>query len=94
MSEKLKVVSRDQLFSWLNLGYRKMASMWNIEENSPRWILLNCGERCRLTSSIEAKIKQTVVKLVSSAMTGFARHISVPRGAPIVKQVRYDPLGM
>jgi len=27
-------------------------------------------------------------------MTGFSRHISIARGAPAVKQVRYDPIGM
>lgn len=40
----------------------------------------------------KAKVKQTVVKLVSTAFTGFCRQVSVARGAPIVKQVRYDPI--
>lgn len=38
------------------------------------------------------KAKTTVVKLLSTAATGFARHIRVKRGAPLVTQIRYDPL--
>lgn len=40
----------------------------------------------------KAKSKNTIVKLVSSAATGFSRHVTVSRGAPLVKQVRYDPV--
>lgn len=35
-----------------------------------------------------------VVSLLSTAATGFRKHILVNRGAPVVKQVRYDPIGM
>lgn len=40
----------------------------------------------------KAKAKTTVVKLISTAATGFSRHIAVKRGAPLVHQVRYDPV--
>ncbi|AQZ16741.1 MRPL39 (YML009C) [Zygosaccharomyces parabailii] len=40
----------------------------------------------------KAKSKNTLVKLVSTASTGYFRHISVVRGAPLVTQVRYDPV--
>ncbi|AET39152.1 mitochondrial 54S ribosomal protein bL33m Ecym_4072 [Eremothecium cymbalariae DBVPG len=40
----------------------------------------------------KAKSKNTVVKLLSTALTGVCRHITVTRGAPIVTQVRYDPV--
>ncbi|CCC71570.1 hypothetical protein NCAS_0H02600 [Naumovozyma castellii] len=40
----------------------------------------------------KTKIKSTVVKLLSTAATGYSRHITVKRGAPLVKQVRYDPV--
>ncbi|CAM9020315.1 unnamed protein product [Wickerhamomyces anomalus] len=48
----------------------------------------------KFMDNVQAKVKQTVVKLVSTAFTGFCRQVSVARGAPIVKQVRYDPIGM
>ncbi|AMD21648.1 HFL208Cp [Eremothecium sinecaudum] len=38
----------------------------------------------------KAKSRNTVIKLVSTALTGVCRHILVPRGSPIVTQVRYD----
>ncbi|QLQ78304.1 hypothetical protein HG537_0A05510 [Torulaspora globosa] len=40
----------------------------------------------------KAKSKNTIVKLISSAATGYSRHVTVNRGAPLVKQVRYDPV--
>ncbi|SCW02809.1 LAFE_0F14752g1_1 [Lachancea fermentati] len=40
----------------------------------------------------KAKTKNSVIKLVSMAATGFSRHITVSRGAPLVTQVRYDPI--
>ncbi|CCH60666.1 hypothetical protein TBLA_0D01580 [Henningerozyma blattae CBS 6284] len=38
------------------------------------------------------KAKTSVVKLLSTAATGFSRYIRVKRGAPLVTQVRYDPI--
>ncbi|SCU91926.1 LAFA_0F06744g1_1 [Lachancea sp. 'fantastica'] len=38
------------------------------------------------------KSKNSVIKLVSTAATGFARQITISRGAPLVTQVRYDPV--
>lgn len=38
------------------------------------------------------KSKNSVVKLISTAMTGYSRFVSVKKGAPLVTQVRYDPL--
>lgn len=38
------------------------------------------------------KSKNSVIKLLSTAATGFARQITVTRGAPLVTQVRYDPI--
>lgn len=40
----------------------------------------------------KAKSKSTIIKLISSAATGYSRHVTVNRGAPLVKQVRYDPV--
>ncbi|QLG72794.1 hypothetical protein HG535_0D05030 [Zygotorulaspora mrakii] len=40
----------------------------------------------------KAKSKNTIIKLISTAATGFSRHITVSRGAPLVTQVRYDPV--
>lgn len=40
----------------------------------------------------KVKAKNTVVKLVSTALTGYSRFISVKKGAPLVTQVRYDPI--
>ncbi|AGO12663.1 AaceriADR188Cp [[Ashbya] aceris (nom. inval.)] len=40
----------------------------------------------------KTKSKTTVVRLVSTALTGFFRHVAVARGAPLVTQVRYDPV--
>lgn len=40
----------------------------------------------------KAKSKSTIIKLISSAATGYSRHVTVKRGAPLVKQVRYDPV--
>ncbi|CCK68806.1 mitochondrial 54S ribosomal protein bL33m KNAG_0B03640 [Huiozyma naganishii CBS 8797] len=37
------------------------------------------------------KIKTSVIKLVSTAATGFSRHVRIKKGAPLVTQVRYDP---
>ncbi|KAK5780583.1 mitochondrial 54S ribosomal protein bL33m MRPL39 PWA37_003222 [Arxiozyma heterogenica] len=39
-----------------------------------------------------AKVKTSVIKLVSTAATGYFRHITVKKGAPMVTQVRYDPV--
>ncbi|CDR39402.1 CYFA0S03e02916g1_1 [Cyberlindnera fabianii] len=33
-----------------------------------------------------------VVALASSAATGYRKHILVNRGAPLVNQIRYDPI--
>ncbi|CEP60808.1 mitochondrial 54S ribosomal protein bL33m LALA0_S02e00100g [Lachancea lanzarotensis] len=38
------------------------------------------------------KSKNSVIKLISTAATGFARQITISRGAPLVTQVRYDPV--
>lgn len=35
----------------------------------------------------------TLIKLVSSAKTGYMRYIFRPRSSPVVTQVRYDPIG-
>lgn len=40
----------------------------------------------------KAKTKSTIIKLISTAATGFSRHITINRGAPLVTQVRYDPV--
>ena len=40
----------------------------------------------------KAKSKSTIIKLISSAATGYSRHVTVNRGAPLVKEVRYDPV--
>ncbi|EDO18921.1 hypothetical protein Kpol_1023p94 [Vanderwaltozyma polyspora DSM 70294] len=40
----------------------------------------------------KAKSKNTIVKLISTAATGYCRHITVKRSAPLVHQVRYDPI--
>ncbi|SCU88911.1 LAMI_0D11760g1_1 [Lachancea mirantina] len=40
----------------------------------------------------KVKSKNAVVKLVSTAATGFSRHVMITRGAPLVTQVRYDPV--
>ncbi|SMN17813.1 similar to Saccharomyces cerevisiae YML009C MRPL39 Mitochondrial ribosomal protein of the large subunit [Maudiozyma saulgeensis] len=40
----------------------------------------------------KAKLKVSVIKLISTAATGFSRHITIKRGAPLVHQVRYDPI--
>lgn len=40
----------------------------------------------------KAKTKNTVIKLLSTAATGFSRYITVTRGAPLVTQIRYDPV--
>ncbi|CCD23763.1 mitochondrial 54S ribosomal protein bL33m NDAI_0C01020 [Naumovozyma dairenensis CBS 421] len=40
----------------------------------------------------KAKIKNSVIKLISTAATGYSRYISVKKGAPLVHQVRYDPV--
>ncbi|CAL9737892.1 large ribosomal subunit protein bL33m [Monosporozyma servazzii] len=39
-----------------------------------------------------AKIKTSVIKLVSTAASGYSRHIAIKKGAPLVTQVRYDPV--
>lgn len=38
------------------------------------------------------KAKTSVIKLISTAATGFSRHITIKKGAPLVTQVRYDPV--
>lgn len=38
------------------------------------------------------KTRLTLIKLISSAKTGYMRYIFRPRSSPIVTQVRYDPL--
>ncbi|ODQ81189.1 hypothetical protein BABINDRAFT_7012 [Babjeviella inositovora NRRL Y-12698] len=40
----------------------------------------------------KAKSKKTVIKLISSAGTGFMKYCFRLRTAPPVKQVRYDPV--
>ena len=40
----------------------------------------------------KAKTKTTVIKLISTALTGVARHVTINRSAPLVTQVRYDPV--
>ncbi|CCE65183.1 hypothetical protein TPHA_0K00490 [Tetrapisispora phaffii CBS 4417] len=40
----------------------------------------------------KTKTKNTIIKLISTAATGYCRHITVKRGAPLVTQVRYDPI--
>lgn len=40
----------------------------------------------------KAKTKNTIIKLLSTAATGYSRHVMVKRSAPLVTQVRYDPL--
>lgn len=50
-----------------------------------------------VTDSVPAPAKgkgKMVVSLLSSAATGYTKHILVNRGAPTVNQVRYDPIGM
>lgn len=34
----------------------------------------------------------TLIKLISTAKTGYMRYIMRPRSSPIVTQVRYDPI--
>ena len=43
-----------------------------------------------------AKVRSrlTLIKLVSSAKTGFTRYVHRPRTAPLMQQVRYDPIVM
>uniref|UniRef100_A0A060T2I7 Large ribosomal subunit protein bL33m n=1 Tax=Blastobotrys adeninivorans TaxID=409370 RepID=A0A060T2I7_BLAAD len=38
------------------------------------------------------KSRLTLIKLVSSAKTGYMRYIFRPRSSPVVTQVRYDPI--
>lgn len=38
----------------------------------------------------KVKKSSTVVKLISTALTGVCRHILVKKGAPLVTQIRYD----
>ncbi|KAH3900341.1 probable 54S ribosomal protein L39, mitochondrial [Saccharomycodes ludwigii] len=40
----------------------------------------------------KVKSKTTVIKLISTALTGFSRQLAIKRGAPLVKQIRYDPI--
>lgn len=40
----------------------------------------------------KAKARTTIVQLVSSAKTGYRRTLLVPRTAPEITQVRYDPI--
>lgn len=40
----------------------------------------------------KVKNKTSVVKLLSTALTGYARYVAVKKGAPLVTQVRYDPV--
>lgn len=47
-----------------------------------------------LSIMAKAKSRLTLVKLVSSAKTGFMRHAYRPRNCPAMTQVRYDPLAM
>lgn len=39
-----------------------------------------------------AKVKTSVIKLISTAASGYSRHITIKKGAPLVTQVRYDPV--
>lgn len=41
----------------------------------------------------EVKARTVLVKLVSSAMTGFTRTVHRPRGSNMITQIRYDPFG-
>ncbi|CCF57535.1 hypothetical protein KAFR_0C05440 [Kazachstania africana CBS 2517] len=40
----------------------------------------------------KVKVKTSVIKLISTAATGYSRSITIKRGAPLVHQVRYDPV--
>ncbi|KAK9473540.1 mitochondrial 54S ribosomal protein bL33m [Dipodascopsis tothii] len=40
----------------------------------------------------KAKARTVLVKLISSAMTGFIRTVHRPRTSPMITQVRYDPI--
>lgn len=42
----------------------------------------------------KARSRHTLIKLVSTAKTGFMRYVYRPRTAPLMKQVRYDPIVM
>lgn len=35
-----------------------------------------------------------MVKMVSSAATGYFRHVEIKRGSPVFYQIKYDPIGM
>lgn len=48
------------------------------------WVLANFSED---------KGRMTLVKLLSTAKTGYLRYVMRPRSSPIVRQVRYDPIG-
>ncbi|ODV96738.1 hypothetical protein PACTADRAFT_1323 [Pachysolen tannophilus NRRL Y-2460] len=40
----------------------------------------------------EAKSKNIIIKLLSTANTGYARYLLRPRSTPLITQIRYDPL--
>ncbi|VVT43958.1 mitochondrial 54S ribosomal protein bL33m [Magnusiomyces paraingens] len=40
----------------------------------------------------KAKGRYTLIKLISTAKTGYIRYVQRPRSSPIVTQVRYDPI--
>lgn len=41
---------------------------------------------------VKVKSKNSVIKLLSTAASGYSRYISIKKGAPLVTQVRYDPV--
>lgn len=40
------------------------------------------------------KSRSTLIKLISTAKTGFTRYVHRPRNCPLMTQVRYDPVAM
>ncbi len=81
-NEKLKIQSKQQISN-------KISTKWQEVRN----ILINIINNT-LTLFKEAKARTTIIKLISSAKTGYIRTLTRPRTCPAVSQVRYDPIGM
>ncbi|CAI1625280.1 hypothetical protein SEUBUCD646_0M01360 [Saccharomyces eubayanus] len=61
-------------------------SVWSNKTTTPQSSSYICAEM------VKVKSKNSVIKLLSTAASGYSRYISVKKGAPLVTQVRYDPV--